>query len=335
MGEITTEEVREYLKKIEGQVVGLDTLRKEFNILQGSKSFDAIRNIMFRLAKEGLAKPLTNGKYKVIIQVDPVKWWEELEDENPLDFKFPKSYHDDTTFGIENLVEVYAGDLILISGQTNFGKTAMALSILGENIDLLVPLPRLMGSEYTGGDDKASPKFKRRMKRMDWVQWMNGNGEPRFELYPVGADYEEYVKRNAINAIDWVSIPNGEYYLIDAVTKAIKDRVGRGVSIVVLQMNPGAEYGEGGPRSERYVDVALKIKDFGEGQSLLTIGKVKAPKGRSPSGRNWAFEIVDYGANFANIREVVKCGACYGKGWAKNMPCPACNKLGYVDKKKS
>ena len=114
--------------------------------------------------------------------------------------------------------------------------------------------------------------------------------------------------------------------------KAIKDKVGNGVAVVVLQKNKDAEFGEGGERTQRYADVELRIDAFGDsGESLLTIGKVKSPKGRA-TGRTWAFDIVDFGANLHGIRVVVKCRSCWGKGWKQagntSIPCRDCNKLG-------
>ncbi len=142
------------------------------------------------------------------------------------------------------------------------------------------------------------------------------------------------IKPDCINVIDWVSL-HGEYYLIDRVMKSIKDRIGRGIAIVVLQKNKDAEFGEGGERTVRYADVELKIDAFGDNESLLTIGKVKSPKTRA-TGRTWAFEIIDHGANFLNIREVVKCRGCWGKGYTGTgtnyKRCNACQGLKYIDK---
>ncbi|MBA7710831.1 hypothetical protein ES703_119778 [subsurface metagenome] len=263
--------------------------------------------------------------------VKPVKWWDGDISEEPLDFRFPRCYEDGSEFGIEDFVEVFAGDLILIAGRSNFGKTAIALSIMGENLGLMPSV--LMGSEYTASDGKISPKFRRRMRRMNWVEWMNGD-KPRFQLLPVGSDYEDYIEPDQLNVIDWISLP-GEYYLIDRVMKAIKDRVGNGIVVMVLQKNKDNEWGEGGERTERYADVYMKIDNFGERESLLTIGKVKAPKGKA-TGRTFAFDIVDYGANFHNIREVVKCHKCWGKGYIRsgqnNTRCPECMGKKYLDK---
>ena len=334
MAEITKQEL-EHLLETEDDEFVLETFRRKHDI---SPTSSGLYVNLGRLVAERKWKRIGRGIYRRIRQVQAVKWWDG-DDAVPLDFKFPKAYECDeeiyvsSEFGIEELVEVFAGDMVLITGRSNFGKTALALSILGENLGLMPGI--LMGSEYTASDGKISPKFKRRMKRMKWAQWMNGDGVPRFQLLPVGSDYEDYIEPDHINVIDWISLP-GEYYLIDRVMKAIKDRVGNGVAVVVLQKNKDAEFGEGGERTQRYADVELRIDAFGDsGESLLTIGKVKSPKGRA-TGRTFAFDIVDHGANLHRIREVVKCRTCWGKGWKKSgntsIPCTDCNKIGYVDK---
>jgi len=314
-GKLTRQMVETFVD-LEEDEFSLEKLRLKHNIDPASSTFKmAISN----LKEKRRIKWIGRGMYRKVKPVEPVVWWEG-ETEDPLDFRFPRSYDDDTEFGIENMVEVFAGDLVLLTGRTNGGKTAIALRVL-------------MGSEYTAANGQASPKFKRRMKRMSWANWLK-DGKPRFDLLPVGADYEDYVELDKLNIIDWISLP-GEYYLIDRVMKAIKDRVGKGVAVVVLQKNKDAEFAEGGERTQRYADVELRIDAFGKSESLLTIGKVKAPKGRA-TGRTFAFEIIDYGANLLNIREVVRCNNCRGKGYtgrADNWKrCTACHGLKYVEK---
>lgn len=342
MVERLSDKLREYLFTARGRVVNLRDIRVFLKIEPGSKEDQNLRTQMSTtMVSQRVVKPsgLNDANYKVLVPVEPVDW-DDGDDEEPLGFRFPRAYaqtgdgdfYTSSEFGIDDMVEVFAGDLILITGDTNYGKTSIALSIMGENLDLLPTI--LMGSEYTADNRKASPKFKRRMRRMNWVNWKNGDGKRRFELLPVGADYEDYIEADHHNVIDWISLP-GEYYLIDRVMKAIKDRTGVGVATLVLQKNKGQEFAEGGQRSERYADVVLKIDPFGEGESLLTVGKVKAPKGRA-TGRTFAFSIVDYGANLHNIREVVKCRKCWGKGYIRsgqnNTRCPECGGRKYVDK---
>ncbi len=328
MAELNKDRLELLLEK-EEEEFNVETFRRKHGISPTSNMYVYLS----RLVKEGKWKRTGRGIYRRIQAVKPVEWWEG-GDAEPIPFLFPCTHEegDYSLFDIDSMVEIFAGDMILIAGASNQGKTTMALSILGENLSNFKHA-RLMGSEYTAADGKISPKFKRRMERMEWAEWMK-DGKPRFELLPVGGDYEDYVKPDALNVIDWISL-SGEYYLIDQVMKSIKDRVGDGVAVVVIQKNKTNEFGEGGERTERYADVYIKIDPFGENESMLTLGKVKAPKGRA-TGRMWAFSIVDYGANFHNIREIDKCTNCWGKGYTKvgneNKRCQVCEGMKYVDK---
>ena len=322
-----------YLQSAMGRDVNLRDIRTFLKIEPGSKDDQNLRTQMStNLVTKKIVKPSgkNDGIYKVLFPVEPVNWWDSPIKEEPLDFKFPRCYEDGTEFGFEDLVEVFAGDMILIAGASNYGKTTMALSIMGENLGLMPVV--LMGSEYTASDGKISPKFRRRMKRMSWVKWITDDNKPRFELLPVGSDYEDYIKPDALNAIDWISLP-GEYYLIDRVMKSIKDRIGTGVGVAVLQKNRTMEFAEGGERAERYADVCMYIDPYGN-ESMVRMGKVKAPKDKA-TGRMWAFSIVDYGANFHNIREIVKCNKCWGKGYTGSAnyykKCEVCNGLKFID----
>jgi len=337
MVERLSDKLRKYLEPAQGRTVNLKDIRVALNIEPGSREDRNLRVLMaVNLTRDHTVKPsgLGDGVYKVLEPVLPVEFILDGEDnEGILDVRYPRSYIDDSSFGLEDMVELSEGDLVEITGETNYGKTTIALSFLGENLGLF-PKTVLMGSEYTSSEGEISPKLRRRLKRMDWARWME-NGKPRFKLLPVEHDYEDYVEYNGLTVIDWISL-NGEYYLIDRVLKTIKNGVGRGLVVAVLQKNKGAEFAEGGQRAERYADLVLKIDRFGEHESVMTIGKVKAPKERRVTGRMFAFSIVNQGANLQNIREVVKCPTCYGRGFTGNgenrKRCRMCEGRKYVDK---
>jgi len=339
MAERLIDKLREFLAPAEGKEVSLSYLRNELRLNPERSEWQSIRMSMQLLVQEGVVKPSgrNDGIYKVITPVESVNFSLDGSDqEGILDVNYPRSYIDDTTFGLDNLVELSQGDLVLITGETNYGKTGIALSFLGENLGLFSKSV-LMGSEYTSSEGEISPKLKRRLRRMDWVRWMDDNGKPRFKLLPVEHDYEDYVERDGLTVIDWISLP-GEYYMIDTLMKTIKNGVGGGLVIAVLQKNKNAEFAEGGQRSERYADLVLKVDSFGKDESMLTIGKVKAAKSRA-TGRMFAFTISNYGANLENIREVVKCPTCWGKGYVRsgqeNKRCSFCLGLKFVDKQVS
>lgn len=327
--------LRDYLATSQGREVHLRDIRAFLKIEPGSNDDTNLRTQMSTtLVSDKIVKPSgrSDGVYKVLLPIIPITRINK-KDVPPLDFRFPRNYNQDGCgFGFEDLVEIFPGDMIVLSGRSNYGKTVMALSLMAENLGILKAV--VMGSEYTASASELSPKFERRIKRMDWANLINEDGTLNFVLLPVGADYEDYIVPGCMNIIDWISL-DGEYYLIDRVTKTMKDSVGSGVVVAVLQKNKDAEFGEGGERTIRYADLELKIDSFGKNESMLTIGKVKSPKGRA-SGRTWGFSIIDYGANLADIREIVKCHTCYGSGWMKagngKIPCVTCNRTGYVDK---
>ena len=336
MTERLIDKLRQYLSSAEGRDVTLRQIRDELRLEPGTTAWESVRVSMLRLSGENIVKPSgrNDGVYKVLKPVVPVVFSLDGDDkEGVLNVRYPRSYIDDTTFGLDELVELSEGDLALVTGETNYGKTTIALSFLGENLSLFVRSV-LMGCEYTSSEGQILPKLKRRLRRMDWAVWTE-NGKPRFDLLPTEQDYQYWVARDALTVIDWITLP-GEFWMIDTVMKTIKNSIGRGLGIVVLQKNKGNEFAEGGQRSERVADLVLKIDKFGQFESILTIGKVKSPIGKSPVGRRFAFEIANYGANLQNIREVIKCPKCWTKGYIRvgqeNQRCPSCKGLKFIDK---
>ena len=165
-------------------------------------------------------KPSGNrdGFYKVIAKVKPVKWW-EADSSVYFDLRHPMGHKDNTAFRWDELLNISPGDLIVIGGVSNYGKSCLVLNYLAENIDLHDCL--VMGNEYTTLDGIPSPKFKRRLDNMSWVKWFNGSSEPKFQLLPVRADFDSYVEKGKLNIIDWINMPENPY-LIGKVLEDIK-----------------------------------------------------------------------------------------------------------------
>jgi len=286
-----------------------------------------LRTIIGRLVKEKLLKHTTRGYYRIIRKVEPVKWWDADENEF-YDLSFPMSHEDHTYFEFTDKVRVSPGDLIVIAGSSNTGKSALALNILGENIDKHECV--VMGNEYTQLDGMPSPKFKRRMLNMTWVDWMNGSGEPKFTLLPVSQDFEDYIQKGKFNIIDWINL-GGDWFMMGKVMESIKQNIGSGLAVAVLQKKKDAQLGYGAEFTEHMADLYLTVDQFGESESRLTVGKVKDSTGRT-TGRMFAFSIVDYGANIHNIYEIVKCKPCYGRGYTNKGTCDTCNGKKFISK---
>jgi len=334
--EITAGEVKDFLIQIQGRDISLTELRKEFNIISGTKSFDAVRNIMFQLAEQKIVKPTgrRNGIYKVIQQVSPVHvYGVDRQRRAPYSLWFPRDFTTDMELHFADAIVIREGDLITIGGTKSSGKTQLCLSFCAANID---SKPVLMGNEYTilaeNGFEPA-PRFLQRLDRMsDWVEWVNGNGMDKFTLLPVNEDYAEHVIANRLNIIDWIDLGGDRLFDIGKILKGIKSNNGRGVSIAALQKGEGATNPRGGQFVRDYSDLEILLDAFGKNPHdvLLTIKGVKEST-KPIIGKTYAYTIGDGGTKIFNFREVKKCKGCSGSGYWKGHECEECYGVGMRD----
>lgn len=339
MVERLSDRLRDFLKLAQGRDVSLSYLRAELKIDPTSASWDTIKTLMHNLAKEKVVRPSgrNDGNYKVVRQVHPVKVFiKDRERKPPFDFLFPRDFGTGMEMIFAEDIVIREGDLISVGGVSNYGKTTIAINMCGENIK---HNPVLMGNEYTtrvGDTDgyEPTPRFLNRLDAMDWVEWVNGNGEDRFILLPVREDYAEHIVRDRINIIDWINLEGGRLFDISKVMDNIKAELGRGIAVIVLQKDQDSSSPRGKSFAKDFTDCELLIDKFTETESMLTIGKVKEYT-HPVIGRKFAFGI-SQGVKIINFREIVRCLGCWGKGWRKkgniSIPCGDCNKTGYVDK---
>ena len=331
MAEITTQEIRDFLCLRQGKEITLADIRREFHIVPGTKSFDAVRNIMFQLAEANVvhATGKRDGVYKVITQVKPVPVFSvQRERRPPFDLVFPRCWETFEELSFGSKVVIREGDLILISGLSNFGKTTLCLNFCGENIDRN---PVLMGNEYTTlveNEYKPTPRFMNRLDAMDWVQWADEAGQDKFTLLPVRDDYAEHIIKDRINIIDWINIETGEHYLIGNILEKIKRNLGRGIAIVAIQKGEGMTAGRGGQFTKDFADLELLLDKYGQSDVLLTVGKVKEPRGMV-IGNTYAYTITE-GVKIMDFHRVEICGHCHGTGKDKNHDCEVCSGKKYL-----
>ena len=326
-----TDRLREFLKDAQGKEVDLMYLRRELKINPDDKAWEGIRPTMLLLVKEKIVKPSgrNDGVFKVIKQVKPVRIFGK-ERREPVTVYFPRDFHTMEEMFFAKDIVIREGNLILLSGESNFGKTLLAISFCGENLGAG---PILMGNEYTTIDGEPDQRFLNRLDRMDWFEWCNGDGMERFTLLPVRDDYAEHIVKDKINIIDWINLE--EHYKISPIMEGIKKELGRGVGIICIQKAKGSDMGRGGQFTKDFADVELLLDALGKNEVRLTIGKVKESTAQV-AGRTFGYSI-HRGIKIINFREIVKCHTCWGKGWKKagnsSVPCDMCDKTGYLDKR--
>ena len=330
MAEHLSDKLREFLATAEGKVVDLTYLRRELHIDPNSPADANLRTLLsVNLVKEKIVRPSgkKDGIYRVIKQVAPIDVFGEPLSE-PINLMFPRDFETMMEMSFAEDLIIRGGDLILISGRSNYGKTQMCMSFAGENID---SNPVLMGNEYTTLENKPTPRFLNRIKNMDWIKWQTEDNKQKFTLLPVRNDYAEHIIKDRINIIDWINIDTGEHYMIGTIMESIKRELGRGIGIIAIQKAEGAEAGRGGQFTKDFADVEILLDKLPESDDvLLTLGKVKESKCRV-IGRTFAYGIFQ-GVKIMNFREIAKCKNCFGKGWRNGKPCEDCNKSGYINK---
>jgi len=319
------DKITEYLDTARGRNVSLKDMREYCKVEPGSKDDLNIRKQMSgRLTQDKIVKPSgrNDGIYKVIIRAKPVQVFGRGR-RHPVELIFPRDFNTMIEMAFAKDVVLREGDLILISGQSNYGKTLFCLNFCGENIDAN---PVLLGNEYTTVDDEPSSRFLNRLDKMDWVIWDNGTGD-KFTLLPVREDYAEHIVKDKLNIIDWINLD--EHYMISRVMEGIKKELGKGIAIIAIQKAAGSESGRGGQFTKDFADLEILLDKYGEDEVLLTLGKVKEAN-RRLTGKTYVFGIKE-GVKIISFREVKKCPNCFGKGWRMGHPCDECNQRGYVN----
>ena len=296
----------------------LDTIRKKYNI---SAESDLFYKTISRMVESGQLQRLRRGWYRKVKQIAPIQWWTgEKTDRIPL--KWPYGIEDESSFGFDDTIEVFPGDSIVIAGTSNQGKTTMALNLLLNNLDLF-PNSRLMVNEY------KPQRFRDRMEQFTWANYWNED-KPRFETLPVIENHIDYILKDAHNLIDWLYIGENFWEVADRIQRMQMKLGERGLLTVVLQKTTIKEWGVGAEWGTFFPAVYFTIDPPGR----LHVWKVKsAPKGiMKPEGKDYAFDIIERGSQFFNIREVEMCPSCKGRRFIYGDKCKRCYGKGFVEK---
>jgi hypothetical protein len=329
MEKLTSEKIKEWIA-VEEDDFYIDKFREKRGIDPDSSVF---YTTISRMVDSNELRRKGRGLYHKIKRVVPVPVYSvQRERKEPFKLFFPTDFDTSQEFGFAEHVVVRNGDCILIAGESNWGKTTLAMQFLAQNIEYN---PVLLGNEFTK-DNEPTPRFLNRLDtfKESGIVWIDENGNDRFSLIPVYQDFAENIIRDRINIIDWINIETGEHYLIGNIMQDIKRAVGQGIAIIVIQKQAGAEAGRGGQFTKDFADLELLVDKHSNTESRLTIGKCKEYT-QLITGRSWAYGITK-GVFLRDVREVIKCPKCYGKGWRKegqlNRPCDTCQKSGWVTK---
>jgi putative DNA primase/helicase len=153
-----------------------------------------------------------------------------LSDEGaPVDISLP--------FGLNKLVDTMPGNIVLVAGESNSGKTAFMLNVVRENMHKFET--HYFSSEMGPQEMKARLKmFNQPLDSWTFYPWERAD------------NFHDVIRpgEGVINIIDYLEV-NEDFYRVGMMLKSIHDKLKGAVAVVALQKPPGRDIGRGGAGS--------------------------------------------------------------------------------------
>jgi hypothetical protein len=212
------------------------------------------------------------------------------EDETPFPIELP--------FDLHELVEISEGNIIVVAGEFNSGKTTFLLNILKKNKGK-VPI-RYISSEM------SKSEFKKRFRGFGipldfWKQ------DDKTDYVKKSCDFYSVLKPDGINIIDYLEFRDSEYQKGAEYLRQIHDRLGKGIAIVAIQKKEGLRMPRSGDMVLEKPRLAIsftKLDSSGEyPQGYCEIIKAKIPRLGKIDGKKLRYEIVNNGSKFSILND--------------------------------
>lgn len=179
--------------------------------------------------------------------------------------------------GIEKYVNLFPGNMAVVAGSPNAGKTALMLNFIYLNQDNF-PV-------FYFCSEMGEVELRDRLDKfpgMDVEDW-------HFEAKERASDFADVVKPDCVNVIDYLEMTT-ELYAVNTHLTAISHKLGSGIAIVALQKKHGATFGRG---QEFGLEKPKLYLSLDKGKLQIVKGKSWAKKNVDPQGLTVNFKIID------------------------------------------
>ncbi|MCK9275034.1 MAG: bifunctional DNA primase/polymerase [Syntrophales bacterium] len=188
---------------------------------------NAVRAAVHRLHKAGIIEKHgnKNGVYRTVnTQCEDIDFISATD--TAMDIRWP--------FRIEDHVQIMPGNIIVVAGEPNSGKTAFLLNLVQKNMARY--------EIYYFSSEMGALELRKRLKKFDapLEDW-------KFHPKERASNFADVIKPDAINIIDFLEVYD-EFYKIGGLIKEIYDKLKKGIAVIAIQKNKGADYGLGGGR---------------------------------------------------------------------------------------
>lgn len=185
----------------------------------------------------------------------------------------------DLPLGLNELVEIYPGNIIMVAGVSNMGKTAFMIDVIYRNM-------KKFNVTYFNSEMDS----KELRKRLDDFRAVQSIRDWTFQSKSVVEDMEHHISSGEgnINIIDYLELDQ-DHYKINGIIKKIHKKLDGAIAVIAIQKKPGADVGVGGYGTIYKARLALNIE-----KGVCSIFKAKNWVGkRNPNGLKRQFEIID------------------------------------------
>jgi hypothetical protein len=228
-----------------------------------------------------------DGVYRRIMRdLVPIKLGQPTQP--PLDLILP--------FGLHELVYTYPGNIIVVAGAPDAGKTAFCLDLVEKNQNRFTI--NYFNSEMGETELCNRLLMHRDIPMEDW----------KFNAYERSDHFDDVIEPDAINIIDFLEVTNEFYRVAEEISAVHKKLAGHnGIAVMCIQKNKGSDMGRGGSFSMEKPRLYLAMDS---GRVKIVKAKNWVDSHRNPNGLIKEFKLVG-GASFYDET-----------GWARQEDLP-------------
>ena len=239
--------------------------------LTSPKDKDNRRQILCRFKEEGIIEqhPKVN------------KHWRYVNKKvTALDFKTPSTARILPVvwpFHIERLVNLYPGNIAVVAGSQDAGKTSLLLNFIRLNQERF---PIYYWCSEMGKDELHD--------RLAFFPGITPE-EWQFKANERATDFEDVIVPDVINIVDYLELTD-DLYRVNTHLTNISHKIGTGLAIVALQKKKGALLGRG---QEFGLEKPRLYLSMDEGKLTIIKGKSWAQRTVDPHGLTTHFKVID------------------------------------------
>jgi len=178
--------------------------------------------------------------------------------------------------GIENKVNLFPGNLVVVAGSPNAGKTAFNLNFIYLN-QKQFPITYICS-------EMGAVELRNRLEQFPGMAIEDWS----FKAIERASDFADVIVPDVINIVDYLEMTN-ELYEVNTHLTAISHKIGSGLGIVSIQKKINAVFGRGAEFSLEKPKLYLSMD---KGVMRIVKGKSWAIKNVDPHGLEIHFKIV-------------------------------------------